>query len=126
MKFRCARHTSRLNVLEEFYTQVLDLQVLGRFENHAGYDGVFLGKEGADWHLEFTQSADLPEHQPDDDDLLVFYPQTHEAYDAILAAIREAGVRLVLPKNPYWLEHGICVQDPDGYQLIISHQRVEG
>ena len=103
----------------------MHLQILGRFEGHLGYNGLFLGKEGADWQLEFTQSADQPEHQPDEDDLLVFYPETRTEYDAILASIKDADLELVLPKNPYWIEHGICILDPDGFGVMISRQRVE-
>jgi len=125
MQFRYARHTGDLKALEDFYTRVLGLSVLGRFENHSGYDGVFLGKEGADWHLELTQSDDLPEHKSDQDDLLVLYPETNPEYAAILLAIQEAGLELSLPKNPYWIEHGICVRDPDGFRVMISRQRVE-
>ena len=126
MQFRYARHTADLNTLEDFYTNILGFSVLGRFENHAGYDGVFLAKEGTDWHLELTQSDDVPEHNSDEDDLLVFYPESQHECETILAAIHEAGLELVLPKNPYWIEYGICVLDPDGFRVIISRQRVKG
>lgn len=54
MIFRNARHTHNLNSIIKFYTTILKLEVLGNFKNHNGYDGVFLGKENTDWHLEFT------------------------------------------------------------------------
>jgi len=126
MQFRYARHTPDLNALEDFYTGVLGLEVLGRFEGHSGYDGVFLGKEGKGWHFEFTQSEDLPIHSSDDDDLLVFYAESQLEYETIWAAIHEGGLELVLPKNPYWIEHGICILDPDGFRVMISRQRVKG
>jgi catechol 2,3-dioxygenase-like lactoylglutathione lyase family enzyme len=37
-----------------FYVEILGLQHLGGFDDHAGYSGAFVGAEGADWHLEFT------------------------------------------------------------------------
>ncbi len=43
MKFRYARHTDDIKPLINFYTQVIGLEVIGSFENHANYDGVFLG-----------------------------------------------------------------------------------
>lgn len=124
MQFRYARHTSNIELLVDFYTQIIQLQILGRFEDHSGYDGVFLGKEAAGWHLELTQSEDLPKHSSDEDDLLVFYPETRTEYEGIFASIKKAGIELVLPKNPYWIEHGICILDPDGFRVMISRLRV--
>lgn len=62
MIFRNARHTNQLESLVDFYSKIIGLEVLGRFENHSGYDGVFLGYLSADWHLEFTQSSEQVEH----------------------------------------------------------------
>jgi hypothetical protein len=73
MKFRIARHTTALNPIVRFYRDLLGLDVLGDFNNHNGYDGVFIGLPGADWHLEFTVSEEAPSHHPDNDDLLVLY-----------------------------------------------------
>jgi len=126
MHFRYARHTTHLKVLKQFYCEILKLEVIGSFSDHNGYDGLFLGKRGADWHLEFTKSEQTPVHQVDEDDLLVFYPETHQEYDAIMAGIREAGLEFILSKNPYWIEHGVCIKDPDGFRVMISRQRVKG
>ena len=38
-----------------FYVELLGLQHLGGFDDHAGYSGAFAGIEGADWHIEVTQ-----------------------------------------------------------------------
>lgn len=72
MIFRYARHTQNLEKLIGFYTKVLDFRVLGDFKDHNGYDGVFLGKDKENWHLEFTQDSNIPESQFDEDDILVF------------------------------------------------------
>lgn len=77
MKFRYARHTSDLEKLETFYTEILDFDILGGFENHDGYDGLFLGKKDTDWHLEFTKSDELANQIFDEDDILVFYPDSN-------------------------------------------------
>ena len=55
MEFRSARHTDNLKLIEEFYTQIIGLNVLFSFENHNDYSGVFI-QPGLDWHLEFTTS----------------------------------------------------------------------
>ncbi len=73
MKFRYARHTNNLKSITSFYTNIIGLEVLGSFENHSEYNGVFLGLSNQDWHIEFTQSDEKAAHHPDEDDLLVFY-----------------------------------------------------
>jgi len=124
MIFRNARHTNQLELLVEFYTQIIGFEVLGRFENHSNYDGVFLGVPGSDWHLEFTQSTELVEHSFDEDDCLVFYPTTTIAFNAILSTIKEKQITPIKAKNPYWNENGICILDPDRYTVIISPLKI--
>jgi catechol 2,3-dioxygenase-like lactoylglutathione lyase family enzyme len=120
MKFRIARHTKNLNRIIDFYGRVLGLQILGEFKDHYNYDGVFLGKPGADWHLEFTASNIDPIHLPDDDDLLVFYAESLEEFNAIKQKFIAARLRPVWPKNPFWESNGITFEDPDGYRIVIS------
>ena len=43
VRVRWARPTDRLEEVVAFYTDGLGLQQLGRFEGHAGYDGVLVG-----------------------------------------------------------------------------------
>jgi len=118
--FRSARHTNQLDAVTNFYCKVLGLKVLGQFENHNGYDGVFLGKDNSDWHLEFTSNPDLVQHTFDEDDILVFYPQSTLEYESILNKIRLAKVKTLDTKNPYWKTNGTMIKDPDGYNIIIS------
>jgi hypothetical protein len=121
MKFRIARHTTDLQVVIDFYTQNLDLEVLGSFEGHSDYDGVFLGKKGLDWHLEFTVSPELPKHQSDEDDLLVFYTQSLSEFNRIKANFDLHKQSPVVAKNPYWEQQGLTYLDPDGFRLVIAH-----
>jgi hypothetical protein len=44
MTLRFARHTNDLEQLKSFYITILDMELLGGFENHNGYDGIFLVK----------------------------------------------------------------------------------
>lgn len=119
MKFRVARHTTNLQAIIDFYTQTLELEVLGSFEQHSDYDGVFLGKKGLDWHLEFTVSPDAPKHHPDEDDLLVFYMQNSDDFNRIKANFELQKYRPVLAKNPYWNQHGLTYLDPDGFSVVV-------
>ena len=97
MKFRLARHTNRLDQLKDFYVNLIGLSVLGEFKNHSGYDGVFIGNANLDWHLEFTQTGELVDHKFDEDDILVFYPETHSEYDNLLERINSLQVVKLIP-----------------------------
>lgn len=123
MKFRYARHTNNLQAIIDFYTVVLNFEVLGSFENHDGYDGVFLGKEGLNWHLEFTSDNSETIHHFNEDDALVFYPTSKEEYSNIVANFACNKINQFEPKNPYWRIHGIMVKDPDGCPIMIANRK---
>lgn len=125
MHFRVARHTNDLEAVKNFYVNILNFKLLGSFENHDSYNGVFLGFPNADWHLEFTTSDEKAIHQFNDDDILVLYPQTEKIYDSVLKNILENGIMLLTPKNPYWIENGKMFLDPDGYRIVISNLKVK-
>ena len=120
MKLRVARHTANLQAIAGFYTRLLGLQVLGDFKGHDGYDGVFIGLPTANWHLEFTVSNEQPIHQPDEDDLLVFYPDTVEQYQQLISRFKREQIPEVAAKNPYWETNGHTYIDPDGYRIVIT------
>lgn len=120
MIFRYARHTNNLNELVRFYTDIVGLSNLGGFENHSNYNGVFLGKEGADWHIEFTESDYEATHQPDEDDLLVFYLDSNEELNRIKEKIKVNNILIHSSKNPYWRANGIEIKDPDGFGIIFT------
>ena len=124
MIFRAARHTNNLKPLIDFYTGILGLVILGEFNHHDSYDGVFLGKKDQDWHLEFTTSSDQVTQRYDVDDILVFYPEHVNEYNNILERIKYSGIEKVIPKNPYWRTNGIMIKDPDGYHIVISKQKL--
>jgi len=123
MEFRLARHTNRIDEIIDFYTNALGFSILGNFEGHEGYDGVFIGTSGAGWHLEFTTTREPLIHKFDEDDLLVFYPETNGDYRDILTSLYNNEVAEEVPKNPYWQSNGKLFKDPDGYGVIISDVR---
>ncbi|MCF8238631.1 MAG: VOC family protein [Saprospiraceae bacterium] len=124
MHFRYARHSNDLKKLTDFYSGILNLDILGGFQDHDGYNGVFLGPNDGNWHLEFTESPDAPNHSFDEEDNLVFYPENRLVYDQILQRIHRENIPLVKPKNPYWETHGVMILDPDGFRVVISGDRI--
>jgi catechol 2,3-dioxygenase-like lactoylglutathione lyase family enzyme len=120
MQLRVARHTERLPEVVAFYRDGLGLPVLGGFEDHDGYDGVFLEVPGTGAHLELTSGGDHAPPAPHPETLLVLYLGDEEA-------VRAAAARLdrepVPPANPYWAEHGLTFEDPDGFRVVLVPER---
>jgi len=120
MNFRFARHTDNLEPIIKSYRDLLGLEVIGEFNNHDKYDGVFIGKVGLNWHLEFTTSEESPKHQTDKDDLLVFYLESEEEYISVKQKFDDNGLSSVQSKNPYWNNNGSTYLDPDGFRIVIT------
>ena len=124
MTFRFARHTNDLEKLNSFYLKILGMEILGGFQNHNGYDGIFLGKKNENWHLEFTKSEEIVSFNFGDEDILVFYPNTRLEYESILDNIKNSCIKSIEAKNPYWNENGKMFLDPDGYRIILSDLKI--
>ena len=123
MKLRFARHTNNLEKNKSFYIDVLGLELLGSFENHNNYDGIFLGKLNLNWHLEFTKSDEIVKFNFNEEDYLVFYPENESEYSEILNRIVKNEIKFLKSKNPFWNENGKLFLDPDGFGIIISNSK---
>jgi GNAT superfamily N-acetyltransferase/catechol 2,3-dioxygenase-like lactoylglutathione lyase family enzyme len=119
---RIARHTDRLDELVGFYRDGLGLPEIGRFAGHDGYDGVFLAVPGTGAHLELTSGGAHGAPAPHPESLVVLYLGDRAAVDGILARL---GIAPVAPANPYWAEHGVTVEDPDGFRVVLVGERWE-
>ena len=121
MRVRFARPTDRLEEVVRFYREGLGLPQLGRFEAHAGYDGVLLGLPRSDYHLEFTSHADgSPCPAPSADNLLVLYVESEQAAEIVAARLADLGFPDVEPENPYWDGRSITIADPDGCRVVLD------
>jgi hypothetical protein len=125
MKFRFARHTNNLEKLKTFYSKILCLEILGSFENHNNYNGIFLGKQYLDWHLEFTKSNEIVKFNFNEDDILVFYPENIAEYNFLIENINKNNIDFIECKNTYWSINGKMILDPDGYRIIISNLKAK-
>lgn len=121
--FRCARPTNALEPLRRFYVDGVGCAVQGRFEDHAGFDGLILGAPGESWQLELVVERGVTAPRaPTAEHLLVFYVDDAAALDSRVAALRRVGAREVAPNNPYWRAHGVTFEDPDGYHVVIARR----
>jgi len=122
VQFRIARPTHQLQKVIAFYRDGLGLEIIGSFDDHAGYDGVMLGLPTVHYHLEFTQHKDaVPAPPPSDDNLLVFYIPDQALRDVIAARLHGMGYPEVEPENPYWKRSGITICDPDGWRIVLQN-----
>jgi catechol 2,3-dioxygenase-like lactoylglutathione lyase family enzyme len=116
LQVRFARHTSRLEEVVRFYRDGLGLAELGRFEDHDGYDGVFLDLPGTNAHLEFTRGGAHPPPDAHEETLLVLF-LGDEAMVAETCGRVDA--QPIEPANPYWRSNGVTVLDPDGFPVVL-------
>jgi len=120
VQFRIARPTNRLDEVVRFYRDGLGLEVIGSFENHAGYSGVMFGLPGHEYHLEFTSHTEgSPCPAPTKDNLLVFYIPDTEAITRLTLRLNAMGYFAVQPENPYWEQQGTTFEDPDGWRVVL-------
>jgi catechol 2,3-dioxygenase-like lactoylglutathione lyase family enzyme len=121
MHVRIARPVLDLGRSVAMYTRGLGLEELGRFEDHAGFDGVMLGRRGETHHFEFTYCRAHPVRPaPTPEDLLVFYVPQADEWRRIGAAMIEAGFKEVQSFNPYWQQAGRTFEDADGYRVVVQ------
>lgn len=121
MTFRFARHTNNIEQIKSFYIDILGFELLGGFENHNGYNGVFIGKSNENWHLEFTKSEEIVLFNFNEDDILVFYPNNKSEFDFIMNKIHSKKIEFIEAKNPYWnnseASEGKMILDPEVIEL---------
>jgi catechol 2,3-dioxygenase-like lactoylglutathione lyase family enzyme len=123
MELRVARHTERLDEVVGFYRDGLGLPEIGGFHEHDGYDGVFLELPGTGAHLELTAGGGQVAPAPHPESLLVLYLGDDEAVQTVAARLAADPIP---PANPYWAEHGLTFQDPDGFRVVLVPERWEG
>lgn len=119
---RIARPSDDLEALLPFYQNGLGLDLLYRFRNHDGFDGIMLGRPGWPYHFEFTQKrGHTAGRAPTQDNLTVFYLPDPEAWKAAVERMRTAGFEPSPAFNPYWDRDGFTFEDPDGYRIVLQN-----
>ena len=124
---RFARPVTDLARSAAMYVHGLGLQVIDRFEDHDGFDGVMLGHPDLGFHFEFTFCRHDPAiPAPTREDLVVVYLPDRKDWADACARMLEAGFQAAIPFNPYWNLRGGTFVDPDGYCVVVTHDRWSG
>lgn len=119
---RVARPTNDIDRLLPFYRDGLGFEVLGRFAEHEGFDGIVLGHATAAYQLEFTRNREHDAGRaPTLDHLLVFYLPDNDSYARAVAQMESIGLAAARSFNPYWDRRGKTFEDPDGYRVVLAN-----
>ncbi|MGE6602295.1 VOC family protein [Lysinibacillus fusiformis] len=119
---RVARPTDQLKEIERFYCEGIGLKKIGSFSGHRGYTGIMVGLPNAHYHLEFTEHVEgSPCPAPSKDNLLVLYIPNKDTIHSITKRLSRMGYPEVEPENPYWMQKGITIEDPDGWRLVLMN-----
>lgn len=122
-KVRIARPTDNLQQITEMYVAGLGFEVIGRFEDHDGFDGTIIGHEKHLYHLEFTHHRGTTVGTaPTQDHLLVFYIPDQQIWQTACARMIAAGFQAVPSYNPYWDVAGKTFEDIDGYRVVLQNR----
>jgi len=121
IQIRIARPVSCLKRSAAMYADALGFVEIGRFEDHAGFDGIMLGKPGANYHFEFTYCRHHPVvPTPTPEDLVVFYVPAEDEWLRVCDLVLKVGFVEAASFNPYWQVGGRTFEDPDGYRVVIQ------
>ena len=119
---RVARPTDNLEAISRMYSDGLGFEVLGKFVDHRGFDGVILGHRSAPYHLEFTcRRGHRAGRAPTHDHLLAFYIPERDDWEQRCARLIAASFRQVPSWNPYWDDDGRTFEDVDGYRVVLQN-----
>jgi hypothetical protein len=120
---RVARPTDNLTKITEMYVNGLGFKLLGSFEGHNGFDGLIIGHENHNYHLEFTHhQGTIVGKAPTKDNLLAFYFSDSSVWVACCKKMTEAGFEQVESYNGYWDVVGKTFEDIDGYRVVLQNR----
>lgn len=118
---RVARGCANVDTLSDQYVRGLGFEVLSRWCDHDGFDGVVLGHTHAWYHLEFVRSHHHPHPPPPHrEHCLVFYIDATDDWQARCEAMNAAGFVPVANDNSYWERNGRTFVDADGRRAVLN------
>ncbi|MBV8125213.1 MAG: VOC family protein [Burkholderiaceae bacterium] len=120
-QLRIARPVSSIDRSVDMYCRGLGLHVLGRFENHEGFDGAMVGLPGLRYHFEFTYCRTHPVvPTPTPEDLVVLYLPDAGEWLRTCTSMLKAGFTEAESFNPYWQQRGRTFEDHDRYRVVLQ------
>jgi catechol 2,3-dioxygenase-like lactoylglutathione lyase family enzyme len=120
-KVRLSRPTNNLERDILFYRDGLGFDILDRFVEQHGLDGVIFGHRGWPYQIEVVSRSDEKEvpRAPSADMAMIFSIPEPENWEARLKALFDAGFSPVPLPSLYDDGASVCYEDPDGYRVIL-------
>jgi len=120
-KIRLSRSTNNLEKLITFYCRGLGFEILDRYEDLNGWDGVICGHKGWPYQLEFSQRREVEEvpRAPTQNHFVVFSIPDDKDWKDTLASLYESGFQQVTNPRLYRDPCTASFEDPDGYRLVL-------
>ncbi|MBQ9241221.1 MAG: VOC family protein [Duodenibacillus sp.] len=120
-KVRLSRPTNNLERDIHFYRDGLGFDILDRFVEQHGLDGVIFGHRGWPYQIEVVSRRDEAEvpRAPSADMAMIFSIPEAENWEARLKALFDAGFSPVPLPSLYDDGASVCYEDPDGYRVIL-------
>ena len=123
---RIVRPTNELERISRMYKEGLGFEILSKFKDHDGFDGIILGNMNSTYHLEFTQNkAFKVMGASTEENMIVFYIENQIDYANICSNMERSGFKKVDSVNPYWDLSGSSYEDPEGYRIVIQNGKWE-
>lgn len=115
---RFARRSSNFQETVRFYRELVGLPLYETFNESYGSNGAIFGLPSWNLTMEVVESVD-PVPVDHHDQLCLYFPD-HEAQQAAISRLQQAGVDPV-PQHPYWEATGaLTYRDPDGREVVIA------
>jgi catechol 2,3-dioxygenase-like lactoylglutathione lyase family enzyme len=125
-KLGVARPTEKLEDVVRFYRDGVGLAELRHSENHGDIGRVTLGPPDAPYYLEFTEAhGELAGRAPTKATILVICLPSESEWTDTVVRMEKSGYKPVLSCNPFWHQHEMTFEDPDGYRVVLQHAEWE-
>ena len=120
-KLRISHPTDNIDRAIAFYRDGLGFDVLDRFEEQQGWDGVIFGHRNWPYQIEVTyrRGQDTAPRAASQFDCLVFCIPEGEQWEKRMHALFDAGFSQVPPPELYNDGSCACYEDPDGYRVLL-------
>ena len=122
-KLRLSRSTNNLEKLVNFYCRGLGFEVLDRYEDQLGWDGVICGHKGWPYQFEFSQrrkDEEVPRAPTPNHFIVISIPDRDE-WKATLGRLYDEGFQQVTHPQLYADGNSAAFEDPDGYRVIVRN-----
>ncbi len=122
-KLRLARSTNQLERLIDFYCGGLGYEVLDRYEEQRGWDGVICGHRDWPYQFEFSQKRQHEEvpGAPTPNHFVVISIPDREEWKAVLGRLFDQGFQQVTNPQLYADGDSAAFEDPDGYRVVVRN-----